>query len=58
MDYNDDASLDTSQVEDTRGGGGMLGGGGMFGGGGMLGGGLGGRGMAFGGGGIGVLISC
>ena len=44
MDYNDDAQLDTSQVEDIRGssGGGF---GGM----------LGGRGMAVGGGGIGLI---
>jgi predicted metalloprotease len=45
MKYNDDANLDTSEVQDTRGGGG----GGMFGG--ML----GGRGAAVGGGGIGVV---
>ncbi len=44
MKYNDDASLDTSEVQDTRGGGG-----------GMLGGMLGGRGAAVGGGGIGVV---
>jgi hypothetical protein len=44
MKYNDDASLDTSEVQDTRGGGG-----------GMLGGVLGGRGAAVGGGGIGVV---
>jgi predicted metalloprotease len=43
MDYNDNARLDTSQVEDARGGGGGLGG--------ML----GGRGVAAGGGGLGVL---
>lgn len=40
MEYNDDASLDTSSVEDARGGGG---------------GGFGGRGVAFGGGGLGVI---
>jgi uncharacterized protein len=40
MDYNDDASLDTSGVQDARGGGG---------------GGFGGRGVAFGGGGLGVV---
>jgi len=39
MDYNDDATLDTSGVQDTRGGGG----------------GFGGRGVAFGGGGLGVV---
>ncbi|HEV7204675.1 MAG TPA: neutral zinc metallopeptidase [Jatrophihabitans sp.] len=43
MEYNDNASLDTSEVSDTRGGGGGLGG--------ML----GGRGVAFGGGGIGIV---
>jgi uncharacterized protein len=45
VDYNDDAQLDTSQVEDTRGGGG----------GGGLGGMLGGRGVAIGGGGVGLV---
>jgi predicted metalloprotease len=40
VQYNDDASLDTSGVEDRRGGGGMLGGG---------------RGLAVGGGGLGIL---
>jgi uncharacterized protein len=39
MQYNDDAGLDTSEVQDTRGGGGMLGG----------------RGVAVGGGGLGVV---
>src|ERR1700710_2084056 len=49
MDYND-AQLDPSSIEDSRGGGGM------FGGGGMLGGGVfGGRGVAFGGGGLGIV---
>jgi uncharacterized protein len=43
MDYNDDAQLDTSQVQDVRASGGGLGG--------ML----GGRGVAVGGGGLGVL---
>ncbi|HVU92012.1 MAG TPA: neutral zinc metallopeptidase [Jatrophihabitans sp.] len=41
MQYNDDASLDTSEVQDARGGGGF--------------GGFGGRGVAFGGGGLGVV---
>jgi predicted metalloprotease len=41
MQYNDDARLDTSEVEDTRGGGGF--------------GGFGGRGVAFGGGGLGIV---
>ena len=42
MKYNDDAQLDTSGVQDTRGGGGGLGG-------------LGGRGVAVGGGGLGLV---
>jgi uncharacterized protein len=49
MKYNDDANLDTSEVQDTRGsgGGGALGG--------LLGGLLGGRGAAVGGGGLGIV---
>lgn len=48
MKYNDDARLDTSEVQDARGaGGGLLGG--------LLGSGFGGRGAAVGGGGIGVV---
>lgn len=49
MDYNDNARLDTSEVEDIRGSGGL--GGGLGGLGGML----GGRGMAVGGGGLGIV---
>jgi predicted metalloprotease len=40
MRYNDDAQLDTSEVQDARGGGGAM---------------LGGRGVAFGGGGLGIV---
>ncbi len=57
MDFNDNASIDTSQIEDRRGQGG---GGGGFGGGGFGGGSLGGGGfpggaMAAGGGGLGLI---
>lgn len=58
MDFNDDAKLDTSQIDDSRGSGGGFGGG--FGGGGNFGGsggGFGGGGMRVGGGGlVGLLI--
>ncbi len=58
MDFNDNASLDTSQVEDRRGSGGGGGGGGGFGFGGMGGGGGRGRGgLALGGGALGIIVT-